>query len=192
MIQDRRKRIAIVLILMVLVIALLIFLLLRLFAKDKPAVVVVEEQPRVVQEIQQEEPQVSPIAQQQRTERIESASINILAKTFAERYGSFSNEANFQNLRDVMPFMSVAMAEETQSYIDSATPPLSYYGITTRVITVNVKAIDETAGTASLELTTQREEAVESPEKTTIKYQKLALEFVKEGDLWKVSSATWL
>ena len=193
MIQDRRKRILFVLGLIVLVVALMIFLFWRLFAKQQPVTPVVE-QPNVVTQkpAEQTQPQVSPIAEQERAQRIESADINILAKTFAERYGSFSNEAGFQNLYDVMPFMTSSMVEQTQITIDTATPQQTYYGVTTRVITVKMVEIDETAGTAVLELTTQREEAIGSPEKTSIKYQKLNLAFEKEGDLWKVSSATWL
>jgi hypothetical protein len=193
MIQDRRKRIVFVLGLIILVVVLLILMLWRLFAKEPSATPIVEQQPASIDEpIQQAEPQISPIAEQQRSERIESAPITIQAKTFAERYGSFSNEAGFQNLYDVMPFMSQSFVDETQAFIDSATPAQTYYGVTTRVITVNVVGIDETAGTATVELMTQREEANGSPEKTSLKYQKLNLEFVKEGELWKVNSASWL
>ena len=192
MIIDRRKRLAYFLVLILIIILLLMLLFWQLFYRSKPEEVVVVEEPVITQTTVPFETEVSAIADQQRTGRIESASINVLAKTFVERYGSFSNEANFENLRDVLPLMTASFANETQEFIDSSSAPTDYYGMTSRVITVDVLEMDETAGIASLELTTQREEALDSPVNTTVRYQKIRLDFVMEDGVWKVASATWL
>lgn len=192
MIIDRRKRILIFIAICLVVLFLFALMLSALFKKEPvPEVLLPEQQADQVQVVPSE-PEISPIETQKRDGRIESASLNSLAKTFAERYGSYSNEAKFQNLRDLLPFMSGSFVEKTQLFIDTTPIPEEYYGVTTRVVAVDVKVLDETAGTATIELTVQREEAKESPENRTITYALLRLEFVMEEGSWKVSSATWL
>ncbi len=192
MMADRRKRFAIFLFLFLLLVLLMGWLLWALFHKDPPVVVELADAPAQEQPTIPKEPEVNPISEQKKDERIATSSVSTIAKTFTERYGSYSNEANFQNLRDVLPLMSIELRAQTQTFIDTATAPANYYGVTTRVITVDVQSIDETLGTATLELTTQREEALESPEKTKISYQKIRLELVQEEGTWKIASVTWL
>lgn len=191
MIVDRRKRILIFLAICFVVLLLLAWLLWSLFHKEPAPTPVVEAPKELVVNVPPE-PEVSPIAEQKREGRIQAAGMNTLAKTFAERYGSYSNEANFQNLLDLKPLMTQAFAEQTQAFIDTTPLPEGYYGITTRAITVEVQTLDEEAGTATVELNTQREEAKVSPANTTVWYQKLRLEFVMEDGTWKIASATWL
>ncbi len=114
------------------------------------------------------------------------------ARIFAERYGSFSNESYFQNLRDLLPLMSQPMQLRTEGYIDSNTigdEVLSYYGVSTRVLSVSVT---EQGDTAEVLVKTQREETVGGPYNTNVKYQDLELIMVKIGDDWVIDSATWL
>lgn len=124
--------------------------------------------------------------------RQKTASINSLSKTFVERYGSYSNEANFENLKDVILMMAPEFAEYTQNIIDTSKSPDEYYGITTRVITVNVEELDEVAGSAVVVLNTQREESKVSVSNTSVWYQKIRIEFLKMSGVWKVVSASWL
>jgi hypothetical protein len=124
--------------------------------------------------------------------RNETASLQSASKTFAERYGSYSTEANYANLRDVIPLMDASFGAATQAFVDAATPPAEYYAVTTRVISVSVDVQDEAAGTATVTLTTQREEARGSMQNVSVRYEDLRLTFVTEEGTWKVSSATWL
>ena len=124
--------------------------------------------------------------------RQKTASINSLSKTFVERYGSYSNEANFENLKDVILMMAPEFAEYTQNIIDTSKSPDEYYGITTRVITVNVEELDEVAGSAVVVLNTQREESKVSVSNRSVWYQKIRIEFLKMSGVWKVVSASWL
>ena len=124
--------------------------------------------------------------------RQKTASINSLSKTFVERYGSYSNEANFENLKDVISMMAPEFAEYTQNIIDTSKSPDEYYGITTRVITVNVEELDEVVGSAVVVLNTQREESKVSVSNRSVWYQKIRIEFLKMSGVWKVVSASWL
>lgn len=182
-----------------LLIAILVLLLLLLafllwwFLKPEPAApVVTPPAPTTTLPPSDTESLSETRQQEEQEERNGTASIQSASKTFAERYGSYSTEAEFANLRDVLPLMSASFAADTEAFVDGATPAAEYYGVTTRVISVSVDAVDETAGTATVTVTTQREEAKGDIQNITVRYQDLRLTFVSENGTWKVSSATWV
>jgi len=117
------------------------------------------------------------------------STLQSLAITFAERYGSYSTESSFANLYDVMDLMTASLRSETEKFVATAKNSPDYYGVTTMVLSVKLITEDETS--ASLEVSTQRDESVGSPQNSEIKYQKLLLSCLKENGIWKVSSATW-
>ena len=191
------KRRTIVILISVVIILLLLFLLVGLFSGPKEAEVP-EVETTPAQEVLEEADEV-PVktntevrleAEQQ--ERNEQSSVISLSKTFVERYGSYSTEANFQNLTDVLPLMSESFATTTRQFIANATTPTEYYGVSTDVITVTVESMDEEAGTASVLMNTQREEAKGSPGNTSVMYQEIRVTYVFESGAWKVNSADWL
>ena len=185
-----KKRATIIILIIVAIVLLLLFILSLLFFRPKPVPQpVVESEPIV----QQPAPETisSEILKQENSTRNEASELISFAKLFAERYGSYSNQANFENIRDVIPLMSASFSAETESFLLNKKAPDVFYGITTRVITVKVIHKDEKAGTATINLTTQREEEKESAQNTSVKYQDIELTFVKESDVWKVDSATW-
>jgi hypothetical protein len=137
-------------------------------------------------------PLVNEQLKEEQEERVQTSSMTTTAKLFVERYGSYSNEANFQNIRDVIPLMSVAFADATTADLATKTPPTGFYGVTTRVISVKVVSQNETEGTAELLLSTQRTEEKGSAQNTTTKYQDVQLMIVTETGVWKVDSVTWL
>lgn len=187
--MSRRSKLIIILVLILLALLLLIFLLFRLFAKPAPAPAPV---PQANEQLPASNEAVIPPSQQQaQEERVSSASVQSLSKTFTERYGSYSSESHFENLTDVMGLMTDSFAAETQAYIDTAKTPPEYYGVTTHVISIDVTAMDETAGTATVTVETQREEATGSIQNVTVKYQTLVLTMVQIDGQWKISSATW-
>jgi hypothetical protein len=116
-----------------------------------------------------------------------------LAAAFAERYGSFSNNSDYENLLDLKAFMTASMAANTDTYVEDArakgSASAEYYGMTTRSISTEVTALDETAGTAVVIVTTQRHSSGTLGEK--IYYQSIDVKFVKAGDTWQVSAAAW-
>lgn len=191
----RKQRLIIIgsIILIALLLLLWILLTLRKPAVTEP-VVVLQPTEEVVekQKINVQDKNIDIQSDSDTQKRQKTASINSLSKTFVERYGSYSNEAKFQNLKDVILMMAPEFAANTQNIIDTGKSPNEYYGITTRVITVNVEELDETAGTAIVVLNTQREESKVSVSNTSVWYQKIRVEFVKLSGVWKVVSASWL
>lgn len=116
-------------------------------------------------------------------------SLQSLAMTFAERYGSYSTETDFANLKDVLVLMSASLKAETEGFIAAAKTSNEYYGVTTNVL--SVKVTSSTADSGTVEVSTQREESKGGPQNSEISYQKLLLNCVKEGGVWKVASAIW-
>lgn len=178
---------------LVLLLLLLGFLLWWFLKREPPAPVVAEPAPPVSVVAEPDGESISEIRREEEQDaRDQTASIQSASKTFTERYGSYSTEAEFANLRDVLTLMSASFAAETEAFIDGATSAAEYYGVTTRVISVSVDATDDVAGTATVTVTTQREEAKQDIQNITVRYQDLRLTFVTEDGAWKVSSATWI
>ena len=192
--MTRRKRISIVVLILLILLLLLGWLLYVLFSGKVDEVKQGEEVAEVTQEEQvvPDRPTVSELElEQEREVRTQTSDVTSLSKTFVTRYGSYSNEADFGNLVDVLPLMSEAFAAKTQKMIDEGEMPEGYYGVSTSIVTVTVDEKDETAGTAQVTVTTQREEAIDSPQNTTVKYQDIILSYVTEDGVWKVDSAVW-
>lgn len=192
--MTRRKRISIVILILLVLLLLLFWVLYVVFSGDEQEAVEVQEVEEVqeVQEVVPDRPTVSELElEEEREVRVSASDVTSLSKTFVTRYGSYSNEANFANLEDVLSLMSEAFAAKTQKIIDESEAPEEYYGVSTSIVTVTVDEKDDTAGTAQVTVTTQREEAVDSPQNSTVKYQDIILTFVTEDGTWKVNSATW-
>ena len=170
----------------------LLFLLIWFLLKQQPipeTIVVVEELIVQTDEPRRSEPEdVKKIPE---AEPVQPSGLESLGKTFAERYGSYSNQSDFANLYDVLDLMSVSLRAETENFLENAVNSDDYYGVTTRVLSIKVLSLDEAAGQADLEISTQREESKGGPELSEIKYQILQLGCVKEGEVWKIQSARW-
>ncbi len=126
----------------------------------------------------------------------DQASLRRLASAFAERFGSFSNTSNFENITDLTVFMTDRMQDWASKYVADAragrTVNPVYAGTTTRAINTEVVSFDGTAGTAEIKVTTQRQELTGATESGNVYYQVLDLNFIKAAGVWKVDSATWL
>ncbi len=181
-------------IILLLILAILLLIAWFLFFR-KPVDVeleVPEQSAPIVVPIQETGSLTEQILEQKQEERTQAASLTSVAKIFTERYGSYSNEANFANLSDVLPLMSVSFAEDTRQVIAASIAPEEYYGVTSRVITVNIDSIDEDNGVAVVTLTAQREESVATTQNISVKFQDITLEMIQENGVWKVDSASWL
>lgn len=182
-----------------LIILILLLLLAWLWLALRPKQELVSEvpvsdiQPEGVTVIDERAPSLSEenLKKEQNT-RNQASGATTIAKLFVERYGSYSNEAEFQNLVDVLPLMTDSFAGETKALIASSQPPESYYGVSTAVLTVAVEEMDETKGVAKMKMQTQREISEGSTQNTSVKYQEIRLELIKEAGVWKVNSAIWL
>ena len=189
--MTRKTRLFIVgaMVIVILLIPVILFFLLR----PRNVVQTESQQSIPTAQIQPSAPTTNKIQlDPEQNERNDSAGVTTIAKMFTERYGSYSNEANFENLRDVLPLMTDAFATRTNDFIASAKSPDVFYGVSSRVVTVKVEHMDDETGTATILVNTQREEAQGSTQQTAVSYQEIRLELVKEGGIWKVDSAIWL
>ena len=118
-----------------------------------------------------------------------------MAKSFTERFGSFSNQSNFANILDLKLFMSDKMKRWADDYVfkhrvdnDSEI----YYGITTKAIGSTVIDWNDDAGSGQVLINTRRREATSSTLNSTDAFsQDVIINFVKEKGAWKVDSAFW-
>ena len=187
--MDRRTKL---LILLGLIAILILFLFLLLWRPTQKATPTPKPTPVAEDTTPEETTPPEPTREERaEAERASVSSIRTLSETFAERYGSYSAEANFANLTDVLVLMTPSFAAETQAFIDTAEQPTDYYGVTTRVVSTKVLSQDEAAGTATVEVSTQREEAIGSAQNLTVSYETLTLELVYLEGSWLVDSAEW-
>ena len=112
------------------------------------------------------------------------------AYSFAERYGSYSNNAMFQNLEDLRPLMTPAMREKVDKLITlHRAAALAYDGYTTKALSGELINFSETAATVMVR--TQRLHYQNDKIEPTVFYQNIFLQLVKAGTEWQVDDARW-
>lgn len=118
-----------------------------------------------------------------------------MASSFAERYGSFSNQSNFGNISDLKVFMSSNMQAWADDYVKEEIAKKSdssiYYGVTSKAISQEIVNYDEADGSAEILVHTQREEATGTTSNISRFQQDIKLMFIKERKAWKVNGAYW-
>jgi len=122
--------------------------------------------------------------------------LKALAFTFAERFGSYSNEINFSNLDDLKDLMTIKMKAWVDGYKKEKQVEVqgeqTYYGITTRALSAEITSFEEDLGRAEIIVKSRREESIGTAENPRPFYQDLKLVLVKTGEGWKIDSADWL
>lgn len=127
--------------------------------------------------------------------RVSQADLERMASSFAERFGSYSNQSNYSNINDLKIFMSTKMQNWADNYVgqirEQGGISAIYYGITTKALFQEVEEFDDDAGRAKIVVQTQRREATGTMANTTSFYQNIIISFVRTGKAWKVDSANW-
>lgn len=118
-----------------------------------------------------------------------------IAVTFAERYGSFSNQSDFANLESVLPYMTAAFQDRTRLFISSERAKKRdtsiYYALTTRSSRVTTETFNENGPTAMFLVLASRSEAIGSPVNVQHYEETFRVTMSKEGGVWRVDNATW-
>lgn len=115
-----------------------------------------------------------------------------LARTFTERYGSYSNRNNFENITRLEAYMTEAFQKKSLEYIDANQQegiPEEYYGISTTAVSLKLANYKEEAS-ATVHVSTRRVET-RSTQDPKIYNQDAVLEFKNVAGNWKVDSFTW-
>ncbi len=123
----------------------------------------------------------------------EEENLKFKAASFAERFGSFSNQSNFQNLMDLKIFMSDKMKKWADAYVtklrQEQLDDSNFYSIVTKAITEEVQDVDVAQGKATILVHTIRNE---QKDKQINRFnQDILIKFIRERKIWKVDSANW-
>ena len=118
-----------------------------------------------------------------------------LAAAFAERFGSFSNQSDYGNLRDLRIFMTDNLKTWAENYINNARLKKGdasiYYGIVTKAVLSEVKQFDSDLGQGEILVKTQRRESAGVTGNSTTFYQDIIIKYRLEGSVWRVDGAYW-
>lgn len=123
---------------------------------------------------------------------VKETSPNTVARTFVERIGSYSSEADAANIEDILPMATASFQKQLEQLAKEsrAAEDGSYYGVSTVVLTAP-KTVSSTATQIVLSMTTQREETIDEPGNTSVRYQDITITLVKSGTTWLVDGYTW-
>jgi hypothetical protein len=191
-----KKLLAILIIIFALfvLIGLVYFLFLAPAEETPPASVPEVNQPAATAE-QQNLP--TPVVRNQVITRtqVSEDELKRVSASFVERFGSYSNQSGYQNVRELNVFMSQAMQTWAANYIAQARANAAdtsiYYGITTKAVVANANSFDEAGGRASFTVQTQRRESIGSTDNERSFQQTADVTMVKEAGVWKVDSVSW-
>ncbi|MEI6596974.1 MAG: hypothetical protein WCL13_02040, partial [bacterium] len=137
---------------------------------------------------------VQPISPLKKAE-VEADDLARMASAFAERFGSFSNQSDYGNIRDLQIFMTDTMNNWAENYIADArakkTQTTIYYGIVTKAISSEAKKFDSDTGKAEILIKTQRRESAGIAGNSTTFYQDIIINYIREQGVWRVDGIYW-
>lgn len=111
---------------------------------------------------------------------------------FVERWGTYSNQSDFQNVRDLRPIMTEDFFNEVyKNYKPKSEAELSrqdYEGYETKVVSIDLESQNDTEATVLV--TTSRRHLVGSDSVETYP-QKIRITLVKQAGVWRVATAIW-
>jgi hypothetical protein len=118
------------------------------------------------------------------------------ATSFAERFGTYSNQANFRNITEAKIFMTARMQNWADGYLAQLRAASStasvYYGITTRAVSKELNDFDPEGGSAIILVHTRRQEANGSMDNFGKSFnQDITIKLIKSANTWLVDSAVW-
>lgn len=198
--MSRRTKIIITTILLLIVVAVIFWLIWALLAgRRAPPTVSVEEtgvpatETTVPGNLTQTRPApLTAVSRENEGTTLSPISFTALSRSFAERYGSYSNQSDFSNIKELYPFMTASLRAAMQELIEregaSLAPQQDYVGVTTRA--TGVRVISTSSTRAEVLVNTQRSESVQD-QPDRVYYQNLKLTLVTEGGQWKVDNVVW-
>ena len=139
-------------------------------------------QPKIIEQLQ-------PLSAQEREER----ELEVFITQFIERWGSYSNQDDFTSIRD----LSSQGTRRLQGFIDSYISDLQsahpyqqgYFGLSTKVVTVELAGFSLGASRFSSLVGTRREESVGSQNRSF--NQEVEVRLIKSGGDWFVDGVFW-
>lgn len=116
----------------------------------------------------------------------EQNGVQQLAKVLVERYGTYSSDNNWQNIKDVQTLVTKSLWSKLSSQMKAASTD-AFVGVTTKVIGMDLTQWSDAK--AVIKLKTVRTE--EKNGKFTTYYQNASVEMVKQNEQWLADKLTW-
>lgn len=118
-----------------------------------------------------------------------------MASSFAERFGTYSNHSNYENITDLRFFMSKKMKDWSENYVKDLKNNFEYsgeyYGISSKsFLSPQITNFNPKSGKVDVLVTLQRSEFFESGEDRVFD-QDILITYTKEDGKWLVNSSTW-
>lgn len=113
---------------------------------------------------------------------------------YATRLGSYSTQSDYNNFTDLKIYMTASMQAWADKYVEeqkAAAKSGSYYGITAKALTTEIKSFDDKAGTAEIIVTAERRESTTAIGAGEPYNQKLDISFLKVNGEWLMNTAYW-
>ena len=115
-------------------------------------------------------------------------SVRQFARVFVERYGTYSSDNSFQNIRDVETMVTPnLLAFITRSASTSTVKTQSFVGVTAKVVTAEISEWSETQATVKFQTIKMETRGTQ----TTTTQPSGTVKLVKSGNQWFVDGIYW-
>jgi len=135
--------------------------------------------PEEEQEQQSDQPEEEIGTQDREAELI--SHLTLRARAFIARWGTYSSDSNFANLKSLFPEITASLQEQAQAEMSGKSGE-EFYSLVTRVISLSLVKLDEAEAVFSAQV--QQEETKTGV--PAVSYKTVRLVFLKQGSQWKV------
>jgi len=122
------------------------------------------------------------------SEEVQKNAAQQMAKIFIERYGSYSTDNDYQNIREVETLVTPNLWATLSKKIGTPINGGDFYGVTTKAVTTNI--LDWAKTSAVVEINAMRTENMNGTISTS--NQKVKVTVLQSGDQWVVDKFEWI
>ena len=180
-----KKQIKILIVVFLIIVLAIVSVLL--FKKKQPAQITQPKVLETIEEVERETPIIeNKFVAEQKTEK---SVVSSVARSFAERLGSYSTDNKDENFQSILTLMTEDLRANFKN--TTALEKLNtdgHYGISSKALKIET-IIADSGDKASSVVSLQRIENINNKE--TIIYNNLSLDLVKTGNAWLVDGAKW-
>lgn len=130
-----------------------------------------------------------PLTPTEMTEVAREILIKNQTKNFVERFGSYSQEANFSNFDELLPVVTSNVASWLKSYPQQLKEKngTDFVGVTTKVVTQKILSVSPTSATVMA----SAQQEITRTGGTTRVYKDIKVNLVFANDEWLIDGAYW-
>ncbi|TAN33531.1 hypothetical protein EPN28_01825 [Patescibacteria group bacterium] len=110
-----------------------------------------------------------------------------IAKIFVERYGTYSTDNNYDNIRELENLVTDVLWQKISAPLKNTKPAVEFLGVTTKVIASSLSDWDGASAGVALQATRVEEKAGA----TSSKQVSYKVNLLKIGNEWLVGAVSW-